>query len=185
MALPSGASLESGTLDVNLTLAGAINSLTTSGSVNLSNVTLAGFNLGAKLGSISSLAGRPKSSDTVIQELSANVSVAPAGIRADDVKLIVTGMGSISGSGTVAPDHKLNFKMSAKLGGGTNPIRGGLATLSSVTQGSGGVPFLIHGTTASPKFEPDLTGLVKGLATAPGHDAGAILNGVLGKKKKS
>ena len=59
------------------------------------------------------------------------------------------------------------------------------AALTSVTQGSGGVPFLIHGTTAHPKFEPDLTGLFKGIATAPGHDAGAILNGVLGRKKKS
>jgi AsmA protein len=186
MALPAGSSLESGTLDVNFTLSGAINSLATTGAVNLSNATLAGFDLGAKLGGISSLAGLPKRSDTVIQELSANVSVAPDGIRADNVKVIVAGMGSVSGNGTVAPDHKLNFKMSAKLGAGyTSAIGGGLAALTSVTQGSGGVPFLIHGTTAHPKFEPDLTGLFKGIATAPGHDAGAILNGVLGRKKKS
>ncbi|MGA8232789.1 MAG: AsmA family protein [Candidatus Acidiferrales bacterium] len=184
MALPSGSSLQSGILDVNLTLAGAVNSLVTSGSVNLSNATLAGFNLGAKLGGISSLAGLPKTSDTVIQELSSNVSVAPGGIRADDVKVIVPGMGTIAGNGTVAPDHKLNFKMSAKLASGKNPIGGGLAALTSVTQGSGGVPFLIHGTTASPKFEPDLTGMVKGIATAPGHDAGALFNGLLGTKKK-
>jgi AsmA protein len=183
MALPAGSSLESGTLDVNFALSGAIDSLVTTGTVNLSNATLAGFNLAAKLGSISSLAGLPKRSDTVIQELSSNVSVAPDGIRIDNVKIIVVGIGSVSGSGTVAPDHKLNFKMSAKLGAGST-IGGGLAALTSVTQGSGGVPFLIHGTTASPRFEPDLTGLVKGIATAPGHDAGAIFNGLLGKKKK-
>lgn len=184
MALPSGASLQSGTLDVDLTLSGAINSLDTTGPVNLSNATLAGFNLGAKLGGISSFAGLPKTSDTVIQELSSNVTVAPGGIRADDVKVIVPGMGSIAGNGTVTPDHRLNFRMSAKLGSNKNPIGGGLAALTSVTQGSGGVPFLIHGTTSSPKFEPDLTGMVKGIATAPGHDAGALFNGLLGKKKK-
>ena len=184
MALPSGASLKSGTLDVDLTLSGAVNRLDTAGPVSLSNATLAGFNLGAKLGAISSFASLPKTSDTVIQELSANVSVAPSGIRADDVKVIVPGMGSMAGNGTVTPDHQLNFKMSAKLGSSKNPIGGGLAALTSVTQGSGGLPFLIHGTTSSPKFEPDLTGMVKGIATAPGHDGGALLNGLLGKKKK-
>jgi AsmA protein len=183
ITLPSGSSLQSGTLDVNLTWTGAINSLATSGSVNLSNAKLAGFDLAAKLGSMASLAGLPKSSDTMIQELSANLSVGPDGIRADDVKVTVQGMGSIAGSGTVAPDHKLNFKMTAKLGD-AGPVRGGLAALTSVTQGSGGVPFLVHGTTANPKFEPDLTGMFKGIATAPGHDAGAIFNGLLSKKKK-
>jgi AsmA protein len=132
---------------------------------------------------MASLAGLPKSSDTMIQELSANLSVGPDGIRADDVRVTVQGMGSIAGSGTVAPDHKLNFKMTAKLGD-AGPVRGGLAALTSVTQGSGGIPFLIHGTTANPKFEPDLTGMFRGIATAPGHDAGAIFNGLLGKKKK-
>jgi len=183
VALPSGSSLPSGVLNVNLTLSGAINALVTTGSVNLMNAKLAGFDLGSRLGGISSLARLPKKSDTEIQELSSKVRIAPDGIRADDVKVIVPGTGSITGNGTVAPNHALNFKMLAKFSG-LSPVGGGITALTSITQGSGGVPFLIHGTTASPEFEPDVNGLVKGVASAPRHDAGAILNGFFGEKKK-
>jgi AsmA protein len=183
-ALPSESSLPAGTLVVNLTLAGTINSLVTTGSVNLAHAMLAGFDLGARLGALSSLAGLPKAPDTVIQELSSNVKVTPDGIRADDVEITVPGMGSITGSGTVAPDHALDFKMSAKLGASGSPVAGGVAAVASVAQGSGGVPFLIHGTTTTPTFEPGVAGIVKGVVTAPAHDAKAIVHALEGKKKK-
>jgi hypothetical protein len=183
-ALPAQTSLPAGTLDVNLILAGAINSLVTTGSVKLSHAMLAGFDLGTRLGALSSLAGLPKAPDTVIREMSSTVRVTPDGIRADDVEITVPRVASITGSGTVAPDHTLDFKMSAKLGASGSSGAGGVAAIASVAQGSGGVPFLIHGTTTTPTFEPDVVGIVKGVVTAPGHDAKAIVHALEGKKKK-
>ena len=55
--LPSGASIKGGTLSTNLNLTGPTNNLVTSGNVGLFNAHLAGFDLGSKMSSLSSLTG--------------------------------------------------------------------------------------------------------------------------------
>jgi AsmA protein len=172
VVLPPRSQLKGGTLNTNLAIVGPVDKLVTTGTVKLENSALAGFNLGSKLSAISALSGKNTGSDTTIQNFSSDVHVAPEGTRADNINLTVPALGVLTGAGTVSPSNALNFKMSASLSGGA---------VTSVTQmaglgGKGGsIPFLIEGTTADPRFVPD----VKGMAGSVLQQA---LQGNTGKK---
>lgn len=198
VTLPSGASLKSGTMDVNLAISGPVDKLVITGPVNLSNGDLAGFNLKSKLGALSSFAGLGGNSggnDTQIQKLSADVRVDPSGTQANNVDLIVPSIGTVTGNAAVSAENKLSGKMVAKLAAGS--VAGAMTgALSSFTggggsKGGGGIPFTLSGTTSTPIFLPDLGGMAKGMAGAgtgaAGGAAGAaagVLGGLFGKKKK-
>lgn len=198
VTLPSGASLKSGNMDVNLAISGPVDKLVITGPVNLSNGDLAGFNLKSKLGALSSFAGlggNSGSNDTQIQKLSADVRVDPGGTQANNVDLIVPSIGTVTGNAAVSAENKLSGKMMAKLAAGS--VAGAMTgALSSFTggggsKGGGGIPFTLSGTTSTPIFLPDLGGMAKGMAGAgtgaAGGAAGAaagVLGGLFGKKKK-
>lgn len=201
VTLPSGASLKSGSMDLNLAISGPVDKLVITGPVNLSNGDLAGFNLKSKLGALSSFAGLGGNSggnDTQIQKLSAVVRVDPSGTQANNIDLIVPSIGTVTGNAAVSADNKLSGKMMAKLSAGS--VAGVMGTaLSSFTgggssKGSGGIPFTLSGTTSTPIFLPDLTGMAKGMAGAGTGAAGSAtgaagaavgaLGGLFGKKKK-
>jgi AsmA protein len=171
--LPKGASLQSGTLSANLASSGPTSRLITTGTVGLINGKLAGFDLGSKMSALSALSGVQKAADTTIEKFTSNVRVAPDGTQLSALDMVVSGIGEITGSGTIASDSALDFKMSA-----------GLAALGG---GRHGVPFKIEGTTSDPKFVPDVGGMVSGVVgnaiSTPSNAAGAI-GGLLGKKKK-
>ena len=200
VTLPSGASLKSGGMDVNLGISGPVDKLVITGPVNLSNGDLAGFNLKQKLGALSSFAGlggNSGSNDTQIQKLSAEVRVDPSGTQANNVDLIVPSIGTVTGNAAVSAENKLSGKMMAKLAAGS--VAGAMTgALSSFTGGGGskggGIPFTLSGTTSTPIFLPDLGGMAKGMAGAgtgaAGNATGAAgaaagaLGGLFGKKKK-
>lgn len=197
ITLPSGASLQSGNLSTNLTITGPVDKLVTAGHVNLADGKLAGFDLGSKLGALSSFAGVPKGSDTVIQTLSSDVRVAPEGIRTDNLNLVVPAIGSMTGNGTISPKQELSYQMVAKLSNSASPL-GGIAKLASAGNASGGIPFKIQGTTSNPSFIPDLagmtSGITKGITSVPSQIPGAgnlpgnlggALGGLFGKKKSN
>jgi AsmA protein len=195
MTLPSGASLTEGTLNASLSISGPMDRLVITGPVKLSNAKLAGFDLGAKLGALSSFAGIPKGSDTVIETFSSDVRLAPDGIRSNNLNLVVPAIGSLTGDGTIAPNQALDFKMVAHLSG-SNSL-GKIASLASVGGGQkgsgGGIPFKIQGTTSKPEFIPEVGAvagsLVKGVVgNVPTggqgiQDLGKQLGGLFGKKK--
>ena len=166
ITLPTGASLSSGGLDMNLTLNGPVDKLVIAGPVNLSNAKLTGFNLRSKLGALSSFTGLGGSAgtDTDIQTLSANLRVDPQATRADNLNLVVPTIGTITGNGTVSANQQLDCKMVAKLVasggaiGGVSSILGGGGGKSSLT-----VPFTVKGTTSNPSFVPDVSGAVGNL----------------------
>lgn len=167
--LPSGSQLKGGTLALNFTITGPVDKLVTTGTVRMENSALAGFNLGSKLSAISALSGKgaaqQQQKDTVIQNFSANVRVAPEGTRADNISLIVPSLGTATGEGTVSPSNALDFKMKAD-----------------------NIPFVIQGTTSDPKFVPDVKGMASGLMqnALGGNKAGQKnpLSGVSGMFKK-
>jgi AsmA protein len=194
VTLPSGASITEGTTSVDFAINGPVDKLVTTGPVKLSNAKLSGFDLGAKMGSLSSLAGVPKGSDTVIQTFSSDVRVAPDGIRTDNLTLDVPAIGSIAGSGTIAPNQALDYKMSARLSNSSSPM-GKVTSLASIggnqKGNAGGVPFKIQGTTSKPEFIPDVSAMASGLAKglvgnvpASGQNLGKQLGGLFGKKKQ-
>jgi AsmA protein len=167
VALPSGASLKEGTMNVDLAINGLVNKLVTTGLIKLSNGKLTGFDLGAKMGALSSFAGIPKGSDTVIETFSSNVHVANEGIRAENLNLVVPAIGSMAGSGTIAANQALNFQMVAHLSGSSSPMSkvASLAPTAGGQKGSGGgIPFKILGTTSKPEFIPDVGALAGSFA---------------------
>jgi AsmA protein len=199
VTLPSGASLKEGALNASLSINGPVNHLVTTGPIKLSNGKLAGFDLGAKMGVLSSFAGIPKGADTVIETFSSDVRVAPEGIRSDNLNLVVPAIGSLTGNGTVAANQALDFKMLAHLSSSNSPMGkiAGIASLGGGQKGNaGGIPFKIQGTTSKPEFIPDIAGLAGGLGKgvvsgvsgvpASGKDLGNIgkqLGGLFGGKK--
>ncbi|HEY1731684.1 MAG TPA: AsmA family protein [Terriglobales bacterium] len=192
VVLPSGSTLRGGTLTANLNLAGPLDALNISGPISLNNTKLAGFDLGSKMSGMGQLAGIKTGSDTTIQTFSSNVNVTPSVTRADNINLVMSALGNVTGAGTIA-NQNLNFKMVAKVqttGGGLLGAAGGGKA------GSQSVPFTITGTTSNPKFTPDTNALVQnaiqnqinqrlgGKTPANAGDIGGVLGGLLGGKKK-
>lgn len=142
--LPPKATLKGGDLDVTMASTGPVNALVSTGSVKMQNTQLANFNLGEKMSAIAALAGKNTGNDTTIQNFSSEVKVAPQGTAANNINLTVPSIGVLTGNGTVSPSNELAFKMNAQVAGM-------------------GVPFGVTGTTADPKFTPDVKGIAGGL----------------------
>ena len=162
VTLPAGSGLKGGTLSATLVITGPMDKLVVEGPVKLENSKLEGFDLGSKLSALSALSGKAASSrDTTIQNASAGARVAPEGTRVDSINVTVPSLGVLTGAGTVSASGALNFKMVAELSGaGERVERSGRREGSS----GGGIPFAIEGTTADPKFVPDVKGVAGGAA---------------------
>jgi AsmA protein len=183
--LPPGSQLQGGTVNADLNIQGPIDRLVTSGPIDIANSKLAGFNLKSKASSIGALAGIPSGSDLLIQALNSKLRIAPDGIRADALQLIIPNLGTITGDGVIGANNSLNFKMKAKLANGGGAV-GQLANLTNLGQARGEIPFMIQGTTQNPIFLPDVAGMMGNTIKAPVQGTqgiGNILGGLFGKKK--
>jgi AsmA protein len=191
VVLPAGASLQGGTASANLNLDGPVDRLITSGPIGLSNARIAGFNLGSKMSAIAALAGIKSGSDTMIESLSSQLQVAPEGIKADALNLVVANLGSLTGEGSIGANNQMNFKMLAKFAHSGNTIAG-IAQSLGLGNAKDGIPFLIQGTTSNPVFVPDVNALAS-RSNAPANSSqqtpnpqkgvGDLLQGIFGKKK--
>ena len=195
VTLPSGSSLQGGTLSADFTVNGPVEKLVITGPVKLANTKLHGFDMGSKMSAISMLSGVKTGSDTEIQTFSSNVHVAPSGIQTSNVNLVVPSLGTVTGDGTVSPANALDYKMKASLNGTAVSSASALAGLS----GKGAsIPFFIQGTASDPKFVPDVKGMLSsGLGKGLGKNLGSqipggqntqgvvnAIGGLFGKKKK-
>ncbi len=141
VVLPSGSKLQGGALSADLAIAGPAENPIITGAIRLSNAKLVGLDLGSKLSALPALSGKQTGGkDTTIQNFSTTVRVAPESTAADAINVTIPSLGVVTGAGTVSPSGALNFDMNADLSG---------------RQG-GGVPFSIEGTTADPKFVPNV-----------------------------
>lgn len=203
VTLPSGASLKSGTMDLNLALNGPVDKLVIDGPVKISDAKLAGFSLGSKLSALQAFTGKTASSgsDTEIQTFSSNVRVDPSGTQAQNLNLVINSLGTLTGNGTVSNSGQLNFKMVAQLAGIGSALGAANSGLSMITGGggsgsqSGGIPFMIQGTTSNPVFIPDTSAIAKSviqnrlgnaLGNSKGSQQGGVagaLGGLLGKRR--
>ena len=190
--LPSGSRLQGGTLTTSLNVTGAVGAPIISGPVRIDNTNLAGFDLGSKLGPLSSLAGIKSGSGTAIQSLSANVAINGGNVRTDNVSVVVPSIGSATGAGTISAAGALNYntvlKLTGVLGavggkGGAAAGAGGIAgqLMGMIPGGTAGkvignyagvalrngVPVAIGGTTSNPTFTPNMGGIVNSATTAP------------------
>ncbi len=188
VAMPGGVSLQGGTTALALNMEGPTDRLVTSGTVHMSDITLTGFNLGAKIKTVATLAGIETGSNTTVQSLDARLQVAPGGVRIDDLKTNVAGLGLITGAGTLSANKALNFNMVAHLSG-KGGLLGGLVQAAGVGQLST-LPFRIAGTTANPQFVPDVGAIIQARPNqvnqqqAPQQNPlGDVLNQIFRKKK--
>ena len=177
VVLPAGSTLQGGAANAKLAAEGPADRLVTTGSVGINNTRLAGFDMGKKMSTIQKLAGIKSGPDTEIQTLSMNVRYAPEGASLQNIKLVATGIGELSGAGTVSTSNALDFKMSAMV------HSTGLAAVIS----NAPIPFFVQGTASDPVFRPDVKGLatetLKGMGGDAGKAASGILKGILGGKK--
>jgi AsmA protein len=173
--LPKGASLAAGTLNSDLDITGPTNKLIISGNVGLFNGKLVGFDLGSKMSAVTALTGIKTGSDLLIDKLTSDVRMAPEGLKADNFVAVLPQLGNLTGAGTTDAKNNLDFKMVATLNSAQSASNtasadsgGGLGGLLGKVTGGGcksglTVPFQIKGTTADPKFVPDVGGLAAGM----------------------
>lgn len=169
--IPKGASLTAGTLNSDLNITGPTNKLVITGNVGLFNAKLAGFDLGSKMSAVAALTGIKTGSDLLINKLTSDVRMGPEGLRADNFIAVLPQLGELTGSGAADAKNNLDFKMVATLSaqaaesaGSANATSSLGGILAKVTGGGGcksglTVPFQVKGTTADPKFVPDVGGL--------------------------
>jgi AsmA protein len=193
ISLPPGASLKSGSLDLNLALSGPADKLVISGPVHLSDGKIGGFNMKSKLASFPGLGGGGgNGSDTEIQTLSTDLHVDPAETQLSNLDVVVPSLATVTGNGTISAAGQLNFKMSAKPAGAMGSMTSVMSLGGGKNSNGGGIPFTITGTTSNPVFLPDMAGVagnaVKGAVGAPTGAAKAAtgsLGGLFGKKKQN
>jgi AsmA protein len=187
LGLPGGASLQGGTATSTVAISGPVDRLVVSGPLRLADVTVSGFDLGAKLKTVAALAGINTGRDTRIQSLNCTLRVAPEGTSASDVNAAIIGLGTLSGAGSVAANNAVDFRMTAQLtrGGG---LLGALLKRSGVGQ-LDTVPFRITGTTSDPHFLPDVGAIMttnrqpSAQQQQPRTPIGGLLNQLLRKKQ--
>jgi AsmA protein len=182
--LPNGASIESGTLSENLTMAGPTTNLVTSGTAGIFSVKLAGFDLGSKMSSISAITGLKSGKDLDIEKMTSNLRMTRDGLRADNFIAVLPAFGQIVGAGTIDAKNDLDFKMAATLKSGIANVANPTGALTSVLGGGSSgckngvtVPFKIEGTTADPKFVPDVGGVAAGMLKTQLGCAGSGMTG--------
>ena len=130
VVMPSGASLQGGNINMDLTAEGPLDRLVINGPLNITGTHLSGFNLGSKLGAIAAFTGNKGSTDTLIQTFSSALRVAPEGIKADNIVLDVPSLGTLTGNGVIARRQLSRFQNAAQAFRKASNILGSLTGLA-------------------------------------------------------
>ncbi|MFP5234823.1 MAG: AsmA family protein [Acidobacteriota bacterium] len=170
--LPSGSSLQGGTLTANLSITGPATATTIAGPVEVDNTTLTGFDLGSKIQGLNPFGGG--NGATQIQTIKATVNSSPQISQFTNIFANVPKIGTASGQGTVTPSGALNFQLTAKLSStqglgamasSASKKVGGL--IGSLLQGAvgtvqnAGIPLTITGTATSPTIRANLGAMIR------------------------
>jgi AsmA protein len=161
---PNGAVLKGGTLSMNLAVTGRPESLVIAGPIALDNTRLVGFDVSSKIHGIAALSGVKTGDTTEFEKLHATVRITNAGVEVDKIDAVVTGMGELTGSGTVSPSNQLDFDLHVKVESvkGVGKLGVGLLTkLNGSGDNGAGVPMHITGTSDDPYITADVGGIVK------------------------
>jgi AsmA protein len=183
--LPMGSHLQGGTMSTKLSITGNAASPALSGSVQVANSKLAGFNLGAQLGSAAGFAGKTASSpDTFFSTFDFGLTATRAGFQLNNIHLQIPDVADATGSGTMTPDRVLDLKLHAF------PSSGMAGTLTKMAAAGGkhdGVPVTVTGTLDKPVIVADVSAgtsmagaAAKGAASSAAHSIGKFF----GKKSK-
>jgi AsmA protein len=185
LKVPTGSRLQGGTVSAKLAISGPVAAPVIAGTLQVSNTTVAGFNLAAHLTSMAGIGGAAASaSDMVLSSMALKVRATRAGVEVENITMNAPAVGDATGAGTISPAGALDLKMIAHPTGG---FAGALTKMASVGNGNATVPVTIEGTLENPVIRPDagagarsIAGqTAKGVVSAPGRAIG----GLFGKKK--
>jgi hypothetical protein len=96
--------------------------------------------------------------------------MAPTGLQANNLDLVVPSLGTVVGNGTLDSKNNMDFKLvatvTAQLGGAAGSAVGQLGGVAGKALGGGTackngglkVPLQVKGTTSNPQFVPDVGG---------------------------
>lgn len=173
--LPNGSVLKGGTLSLNLVVHGQAKALAIAGPLAFANTRLVGFDVGSKIHGIAALSGMKTGDTTEFERLRLNVRMTNAGVVAERVDAVISGMGELTGSGTVSPADQLDFNLilQGATAKGIGKVGVGLlSTLNGGTGGKSGVPIRITGTPDDLNITADVSGIF-----------GRTTKSIFGKKK--
>ncbi len=160
--LPGGSTLHSGAVTASLAFDGPVDRMVITGSAELANAKLSGFDLGSRLSSIPGMRWLHPNSDLGIVSLRSHFRIAPQGMHISDFTSLISEIGGLSGDGDIDSSHHLQFHMAAHVAT-DGVLRSGLnyVGLKSVPDD---IPFLVEGTTAQPILLPDMKEVAKSSA---------------------
>ncbi len=179
VVLPGGAKLHGGTVNANLSVDGPLDRVVTSGSVQIANAHLAGFDLVSKLSALPGMSAHNGSSqngdaDLSIMNLAAHLRIAPEGTSVSGLEGRFGGIGGITGNGNISATSHLQFSLVAHVANG-GVVRAGMNHMG-MRNLPNDIPFQVVGTTSVPVIIPDLSGMAKttakGVATNVAANAG-------------
>jgi hypothetical protein len=166
--LPGGSKLHGGTVDADLTLTGPVNRLVTTGTVQIANANLLGFDLGSKLASLPLLSWMPSSQNLGIVSLTSGFRIGPQGTHISNFDSKITGIGGLTGDGDIDSTNHLKFRMEAHIDK-DGVMRGVIDRVSLKVPDD--IPFQVAGTTSLPILLPDLNGTTKQALADKAKDA--------------
>lgn len=159
MHLPNGAVLKGGTLLMNLVVAGRPESLAISGPIALDNTHMVGFDVGSKIHGIAALSGVKTGDTTDIEKLRVNVRVTNAGVVANNIDAVISGMGQLTGNGTVSADNQVDFNLLVRVASAKGMGKVGIGLLTTINGSGGLVPVRVTGTSDDPNITADVGGM--------------------------
>jgi AsmA protein len=182
--LPNDAFLKGGTLSANFAIKGSAKDNVNTGSYEISNTMLVGYDLGSKIVGIAAL-GAIKTGDSTAVDISrADIRITKSGSESTNIYSVLPALGESTGSGTVSPSGAVNFHLISKVTNakGLNKVGINILTkLNSTSAGAkpstaDGIPINITGTSENPIITADVGGLMKGNAAARRSKGAGILN---------
>jgi AsmA protein len=185
MKVPTGSRLQGGSVSAKLAITGTVAAPVIAGTLQVSNTTVAGFNLAAHITSMAGFGGAATSApDMVLTSMALKVRATREGVQVENITVNSPAIGDATGAGTISPAGTLDLKLLAHPTGG---FAGAMTKMASVGSGTGAVPVSVEGTLENPIIRPDagagarsLAGqTAKGVASVPGRAIG----GLFGKKK--
>lgn len=188
--LPPGSRLRGGVMSATLDVTGPVNAPVISGPVRIAGSQLAGFDLGQRLGSLQALTGVKTGVDTTVQTLDGTVHYGRNGVQTDIVAVVIGGLGSASGNGSISPGGGLDYHLVVKPD--TSGIVGVAAHVLGAVPGligralghatKNGIPVRVSGTTSNPVFTPDVGGILGTKAASneqPANPLGKALGAIV------
>jgi len=176
---PKGSNLKGGSLKIAATSIGALNKLVTKGTIEVDSTTLQNFDLGAKMRVMETLAGIKASPNTEFSKLAAKITEENDATTIESLNVMATGIGELTGSGTIGAQKELNLKMAVNL-----HTAGGIIEAAG-HKGDTGLGFIVGGTVDNPSIHPDMKSVVKAVTSDTVQKAATgLLNNFLNKNKK-